>query len=103
MRGTNVDYMGVTLDMMVQIIKADCVSHLGSRASSAYTQLSKFQAFNNTNQLKDCVSVNNPNDNSYLVICNDEANKMLQEHLWREWWEHQVASTATSPVDRCTL
>jgi len=30
---------------------------------------------------------NKRKDKTYLVICNYEANKVLQEHLRREWWD----------------
>jgi len=47
--------------------------------------LSKFGAFNDTDQLGDVrTGKNKRKDKTYLVIRNYEANKVLQEHLRRE-------------------
>jgi len=50
--------------------------------------LSKFGAFNDTDRLGDVrTGKNKRKDKTYLVIRNYEANKVLQEHLRREWWD----------------
>jgi len=35
---------------------------------------------------------------TYLIICNDEADKVLQERLWRKWWNLRIGDIASIVV-----